>query len=89
MTCLIRPGDVGAGRDFYAQAIVGIRLWESDGSGRGETEGEVFGYNTLNGDNYGGSDGPLPPGARAAFVLAKGGWQAAPASKAKGKRGRS
>ena len=63
------------------------RVWESDGSGRGETEGEVVGYNTLNGDNYGGSDGPLPPGARAAFVLAKGGWQAAPASK--GKRGRS
>ena len=73
--------------EIFMQSIMGIRLWESDGSGRGETEGEVVGYNTLNGDNYGGSDGPLPPGARAAFVLAKSGWQAAPASK--GKRGRS
>ena len=61
--------------EIFMQAIMGIRLWESDGSGRGETEGEVVGYNTLNGANYGGSDGPLPPGARAAFVLAKGGWQ--------------
>ena len=47
-----------------------------------ETEGGVVGYNTLNGDNYGGSDGPLPPGAHAAFLLAKGGWQAAPTSRA-------
>ena len=73
--------------EMFLQAIMGIRLWESDGVGRGETKGEVVGYNTLSGDNYGGSDKPLPPGARAAFVLAKSGWQEASASK--GKRGRS
>ena len=32
--------------EIFMQAIMGIRLWESDGSGRGETEGEVVGYNT-------------------------------------------
>ena len=31
--------------EIFMQAIMGIRLWESDGSGRGETEGEVVGYN--------------------------------------------
>ena len=46
----------------------------------------------LNGKNYGGSDDPLPRGARAAFVLAKIGettddWLEVPARK--GKRGRS
>ena len=41
--------------EIFMQSIMGIRLWESDGSGRGETEGEVVGYNTLSGDNYGGS----------------------------------
>ena len=56
-------------------AIMGIRLWRSDGVGRGETKGEIVGYNSLSGTNYGGADDPLPPGARAAFMLAENGWQ--------------
>ena len=53
--------------------------------GRGETKGELVGYHILNGDNYGGSDGPLPPGARAAFMLTKAdeGWQEVPTRKGK------
>ena len=68
--------------------VMGIRLWESDGVGRGETKGEVVGYNILSGTNYGGSDDPLPPGARAAFFMAKGGWQTV-VSSPKGKRARA
>ena len=65
-----------------------VRLWESDGVGRGESKGEVVGYNILNGTNYGGSDDPLPSGARAAFLMAKGGWQTVTSPK-RGKRARA
>ena len=66
--------------------------FEADGFSHGETKGDIVGYDMLNGTNYGGSDDPLPRGARAAFVLAKIGettddWQEVLARK--GKRGRS
>ena len=47
------------------------------------TKGEIVGYNTVNGTNYGGSDEPLPPGARAVFAIFKDGWQTVPATKGK------
>ena len=72
--------------EIFMQAIMGLKLWESDGVGRGETKGEIVGYNTINGSNYGGSDEPLPPGARAVFAIFKDGWQTVPATK--GKRAR-
>ena len=50
---------------------MGVKLWEADGFSHGETKGDIVGYDMLNGTNYGGSDDPLPRGARAAFVLAK------------------
>ena len=70
------------------RAIMGVTLYRSEGLGRGETKGEIVGYNNINGQNYGGSDGPLPPGGRAAFLMAEGGWQAAPVRKGASKRGR-
>ena len=73
--------------DMFLTAIMGIRLWRSDGVGRGETKGEIVGYNSLSGTNYGGADDPLPPGARAAFMLAENGWQTV--STTTGKRSRS
>ena len=73
--------------EIFMQAIMGLKLWESDGVGRGETKGEIVGYNTINGSNYGGSDEPLPPGARAVFAIFKDGWQTVPATKGKRVRG--
>ena len=72
---------------MFLTAIMGIRVWRSDGVGRGETKGEIVGYNSLSGTNYGGADDPLPPGARAAFMLAEKGWQTVSATT--GKRSRS
>jgi len=69
--------------ETFLRAIMGLNLYESEGLCPGETPGEIVGYNILNGENYGGPDAPLPPGARAAFVMAKGGWQAVPARKGK------
>ena len=65
---------------------MGIRLFRSEGLGRGEKKGEIVGYNIINGTNYGGSDEPLPPGARAAFLLAETEWQEVPATKGKRRR---
>ena len=73
--------------EIFMQAIMGLKLWESDGIGRGETKGEIVGYNTINGANYGGSDEPLPPGACAVFAIFKDGWQTVPATKGKSARG--
>ena len=74
--------------EIFLQAVMGLSLCRSEGLGAGETKGEIIGYNSLNGTNYGGPDAPpLPPGARAAFLMAESGWQEAPVRK--GKRGRS
>ena len=70
---------------IFLRAIMGLELCV-EGS-------EIVGCNILNGTNYstaGGPDVPLPPGARAAFMLAHAddeqlGWQTVPS---KGKRGR-
>ena len=75
---------------LFLEGIMGVKLWEADGFLHGELKGDIVGYDMLNGKNYGGSDDPLPRGARAAFVLAKIGentddWQEVPARK--GKRG--
>ena len=70
----------------FLRAIMGVTLYRSDGLGRGEMKGEIVGYNNISGQNYGGSDGPLPPGARAAFMMTENNWQEVP--KRKGKRGR-
>ena len=72
---------------IFLRAIMGVTLFRSEGLGRGETKGEIIGYNSLNGTNYGGPYEPLPPGARAAFLMAESEWQEVPLSK--GKRGRS
>ena len=74
--------------EVFLQAILGIKLYRSDGLSEGETKGEIVGYNCINGTNYGGMDEPLPQGARAAFLIAESEWQEVPSSKAKGKRGR-
>ena len=74
-----------------------LHLYESDEGG------EIVGYNTKTGENYGDGDSPLPPGAFEAFLIATGnwthaadytykrghddGWQQVPMHK--GKRGRS
>ena len=74
-----------------------LHLHESDEGG------EIVGYNTKTGENYGDGDSPLPPGAFEAFLIATGnwthaadytykrghddGWQKVPMHK--GKRGRS
>ena len=72
--------------DIFMQAIMGIRLWRSDGHGRGEAKGEIVGYNRINGMNYGGVDAPLPPGARAAFLIYERDWQEVPAPKGQRRR---
>ena len=61
--------------DIFLRAIMGLNLYEDDG--------DIVGYNTLTGENVGGGDAPLPPGARAAFVIANGGWQTVTARKDK------
>ena len=72
--------------EVFLQAVLGIKLYRSDGLSEGETKGEIVGYNCINGTNYGGMDEPLPQGARAAFLIAESEWQEVPSSK--GKRGR-
>ena len=52
---------------LFLEGIMGVKLWEADGFSHGETKGDIVGYDMLNGTNYGGSDDPLPRGARAAF----------------------
>ena len=49
---------------IFLRAIMGVTLYRSDGLGRGEMKGEIVGYSNISGQNYGGSDGPLPPGVR-------------------------
>ena len=63
---------------IFLRAIMGLSLCVENG--------EIVGYNIIDGRNYGGSDEPLPPGARAAFILANDGWTTVPPPK--GKRGR-
>ena len=58
--------------ETFLQAVMGLSLCRSDGCYEGEVNGEIVGYNRLKGTNYGGSDEPLPPGARAAFVMSEG-----------------
>ena len=69
----------------FLRAIMGLELCAEGG--------EIVGCNIVNGTNYstaGAPDEPLPPGARAAFMLAHGDeleWQTVPPPK--GKRARS
>ena len=68
--------------ETYLVAIAGLCLFRSEGiPGGAAAAGEIIGYNSITGQNYGGIDEPLPPGARAAFLLAERDWQAAPSRK--------
>ena len=58
--------------EIFLKAIMALELYEETGEfGR---KGTIVGYHTLNGENYGGDGLPLPPGARAAFMMAKNDW---------------
>ena len=78
LQCLDCPAGASVTADGLGCACAANTYWVSgDGtSPYGGTPGAIVGYNTLNGTNYGGTDGPLPPGARAAFEIANDGWQA-------------
>ena len=48
--------------EVFLRGVLGIRLYRPDGVGRGETKGEIVGYNCIKGTNNGGMDEPLPLG---------------------------
>jgi hypothetical protein len=73
--------------DDFLEAVMGLSLSRSEGLYDDAPVGEIIGYNRLNGTNYGGINDPLPPGARAAFLIAESGWQEVTARTGK-KRGR-
>ena len=71
--------------ETFLRAIMGLKLWEET---YGELKGTIVGYSTLDGANYGGHDGlPLPPGARAAFMMAKEDWVEVKAPKKRARTG--
>ena len=50
----------------FLDKILGLELY------RDETTRETVGYHIADGTNYGGTHGPLPPGARMAFLISEG-----------------
>ena len=53
--------------DCWKQEFSRRDLWSRDWR-------QIIGYNSLNGTNYGGQFAPLPPGARAAYLMADSEW---------------